>query len=50
MNTVRYQTHKDGCPTMEFPTREGAQEWIDRWEATTILPLRYGWVIVEVTY
>jgi hypothetical protein len=39
---------KEGCPTHGFPTREGAQSFINRWEATTSEPLRFGWVINEV--
>lgn len=48
MNTKWFLITKEGCPTLGFPTRESAQEWITRWEATTIAPLRFGWVINEV--
>lgn len=48
---VRYRIEKHNAPPMEFATREDAQSFIDRWEATvTVEPLRFGWVIVEVTY
>lgn len=48
MDTKWFIITKDGCPTLGFPTRDGAQSFINRWEETTIEPLRYGWVITEV--